>query len=233
MSKASYKIIKNQDRLFFHDGKRYVLIDTGFINPLTETYSISDDGMIGPFEVSRPPFDFLDRFINMTMDDGSKPRAVLNPLDGFNCLLEGDTITITDEDAECPEGKWFLEFTDPKLSVVEGSINGQKVRFFFDTGARMTTVGEAPHGSEPHRTYLEWLGQLMTHADLPVYDVTLEFPCGFRYQGEAALVTHDIYRTAARMMKIQAILGIDLFNHYDLFISARGSRRGLTLIERK
>ena len=63
--------------------------------------------------------------------------------------------------------------------------------------------------------------------------MTLEFADGFRYGGEGAVVTDPVYQMAARMMNFRAILGIDIFQQYDLFIAARGKRRGIAILEKR
>lgn len=233
MSKAVYEIVEKDDRLFFHDGEQYVLFDSGFVAPW-RPYSVSVGGKIGPFAASRQSAAFLTDFINLTMDDGEKVSAVFNPMDGFNCLLRGGTLTITDEEVEVPQCQHFLDFVNPSLPIVRGRIDGgEECSLFFDSGARMTMLGEAPRGAQPSRTYTEWMAMLHCRAELPVYPVTLEFADGFRYSGEGALVEAPQYRMAAQMMNIRAMLGIDIFKQYDLFIAAKGKRRGIAILEKE
>ena len=90
--KAIYDIIKKDDRIFFHDGEKYVLFDTGFVgNPFGKN-SIAVNGKIGDIAVNTAPKHFLESFINLKMDDGSSVDAVFNPMDGFNCLLRGEIL---------------------------------------------------------------------------------------------------------------------------------------------
>jgi len=234
MSKAVYEIVEKDDRLFFHDGEQYVLFDSGFVPPRQPRYSASESGKIGPFAASRLPAVFFEEFINLTMDDGGKVTAIFNPCDGYDCLLEGSTLIITDEEVEVPQCLHFLDFVNPSLPIVRGRIDGgEECNLLFDSGARMTMLGEAPRGAQPRRTYIEWMAMLRCRAELPVYPVTLEFADGFRYSGEGAVVTDPAYQTGARMMNFRAILGIDIFKQYDLFIAAKGKRRGIAILEKR
>ena len=83
----------------------------------------------------------------------------------------------------------------------------------------------------PVRTYREWMAMMHTWDDLKVYKLSLDFPNGFRYDGEGALVDDPFYRQMASCMGVRAMLGIDLFTHYDLAITAKG-RRALILYEK-
>ena len=229
MGKVSFEIVKHEDRLFFNDGEKYVLFDTGFISNPFGRNSASVNGKIGPFSVKTMPSVFFRQFINMEIN-GCAVTAVFNPMDGFDCLLAGNTLTISDEEITA-QGRYFLEFADDNLPILEGSLNGKSCRFFFDSGARMTMIGEPQ--SEKIRTYTEWMAMAQRHADLDVYKVRLEFPCGFKYDGEGALVTHTLYQQAAAFMNIRAMLGIDIFNEFDMAILVKGAKRGVVLIERK
>ena len=229
MSKVSYEIVKKDERLFFYDGKQYVLFDSGFTKGYGKN-SVSISGEIGPFTVGTMNNGFFSSFINMVMDDGKKVTAVLNPMDGYNCILKGNTITICDEETELPKHEYVFDFIDADLPLIEGSFNGKRCRFFFDSGARMTMFGERPAAAEKVRSYKEWMAMLGQYAELGVYKLTLEFPNGFKYEGEGALVEDHRYRAAAQMMNIDAMLGIDIFNHYDMAIITRGSRRGIYLM---
>lgn len=224
--KESYKIIKNDDRLFFSDGEKYVLFDSGFVNG-----SVSVNGKIGPFNAQTVAEKFMDSFINLKMPDGKNVTAVFNPMDGYNCLLQGDTIIITDEEMVLDNCKYFFPFIDKHLPLIEGSINGQNCRFFFDSGARMTMFGEKAHAVEKIKTYTEWLAMKHSFADLDVFKLNLTFPNGFEYQGEGALVTDRAYLMAAQMMNIKAMLGIDIFRHYDMAVFSKG-KRGIGLLEK-
>lgn len=58
MGKVSFEIVKHDDRLFFNDGEKYVLFDTGFISNPFGRNSASVNGKIGPFAVNTMPFLF-------------------------------------------------------------------------------------------------------------------------------------------------------------------------------
>ena len=232
MSSVNFEIVKCEDRIFFYDGEQYVLFDTGFIRTPNGKNSISASGKIGPFSVKAMPQGFISSFVNLRID-GKSISAVLNPMDGFNCKLEGNTLTVSDEPMEIDGHEYFFEFIDRNLPLVEGSINGQKCRLFFDSGARMTMFGERSLAAEgPVRTYREWMALKQQYADLEVFEMHLTFPNGFDYCGEGALVDDPCYKAATSMMNIRAMLGIDIFTHYDLIIIANGTKRGIALFKK-
>lgn len=234
MSKVTYQIVKNDDRIFFFDGSKYVLFDSGFMAQM-QNNSTAVDGKIGDFKVRTASEDFFHSFINLTMENGSKVTAIFNPMDGYNCLLKGDTLTISDENGDefAEDCCYFFPFADNFLPIIEGSINGEKCRFFFDSGARFTMFGEAKHCKEKVRSYTEWMALKRTYAELDVYKLALEFPNGLIYNGEGALVNDPTYQMAAMMMNIKAMLGIDIFNSYDMAIITKGSKKGIALLGKK
>ena len=230
--KAIYDIIKKDDRIFFNDGEKYVLLDTGFVgNPFGKN-SVSVNGKIGDIAVNTMPQAFFDSFINLKIN-GKTVDAVFNPMDGFNCWLQCGLLTICDEIAEYDSStEYFFEFADAKLPIINGSINGQNCRFFFDSGARMTMFGERSLASEKVRTYREWMALKRQYADLEVFELDLAFPNGFKFAGEGALVEDPTYTMAAKMMNIHAMLGIDIFDYYDLVIYTKGEKRGVALLKK-
>ena len=215
MSKVTYPIVKINDRIFFNADGTYVLLDTGFLSR-----SVSVNGKIGPFNVGMRSKVYLDSFINLTAPDGSNITAILSPMDGYNCRLTQDGITITDEEEAIPEHDYFLPFVGGLLPIVEGTMNGTSIRFLFDSGARMTMFGEEAlaGGKSMTGSYTEWLAMLHQNATLPVYDVELDFPCGLHYNGKGALVRKQEYHMDGQMMGIRAMLGIDIFNEHDVYI---------------
>jgi hypothetical protein len=228
MMSVNFEIIKSDDRIFFNDGKKYVLFDSGFFKGMGNN-SISADGMIGPFNVTKS--NFAENFINLTID-GKPVSAIFNPMDGFDCQLKGNTLTIWNHATTMPEHEYFFEFCAPSLPILEGCINGKKRRLFFDSGARMTMFGERAFAAEKIRTYTEYMAMNGTYEELEVYKLQLTFPNGFSYEGDGALVENPMYLTAARCMGIDAMLGIDIFNSYDLFIAAKGAKRGIALLKK-
>lgn len=246
MSKENYKIEKVDDLLVFHDGEKYILLDTGYIHNRFGKNSESVNGRIGPFKVGTRDRSFFDGVINISLNDGEKVSGIFNPMDGYNCLLEGDTLTIFDEEIDHGSDGIFFPFaevgSDSILSIlgeckfpfIEGSLNGTRMRFFFDTGARMTMFGEESLVSQPPiRTNHEWLAMLQVHEDLPVYNISLEFPNGFKYNGEGSLVKNPLYQLLAKTAGFRAILGIDILKCYDLLMTFNGERRGIELFEKK
>ena len=156
-------------------------------------------------------------------------------MSGYNCLLQGNTLVISDEKLDpAAEAVCFWEFADSYLPIINGRIGGRACRLFFDSGARMTMFGECELASSPEiRSYREWMAMLHKYSDLPVYKVELEFSDGFKYSGEGALVNEPAYLSAARNMNIRAMLGIDIFEKYDLYIETRVAKRGIYLLEKQ
>jgi len=222
MTKVTYPILKIDDRIVFNAEGTYTLLDSGF------PHSISVNGKIGPFCVGLENRLFFDSFINLTTPDGATVTAIMTPMGGYNCRLSKDSITITDEEEAIPEHDFFLPFLE-RLPIVEGTMNGTQIRFFFDTGARMTMFGETElTGGKPATgSYVEWLAMLRQKATLNVYDVTLDFPCGLHHDGKGALVQNRQYLMAGQMMGIHAMLGADMFDGYDVYISTVNSERGI------
>jgi hypothetical protein len=229
MSKACYQIVKKEDRVFFNDGDQYVLFDSGFMGAPLGKYSASVSGKIGPFKVKPLERNFFDSFINLKMDDGSGVTAVLNPMDGYNCVLRGSTILVSDEEIELGGCEYAFPFVDPYLPIVDGSINGRKVRLFFDSGARMTMLGDRSLASKKIGSYVEWMALKRTFAELDVFKLALDFPNGLHYEGKGALVEDPLYAAHGKLMGIAAMLGIDLFDHYDMTVIGKGTQRGFYL----
>lgn len=230
--KISYEIVKVDDRLFFNDGKQHILFDSGFIgNPFGKN-SVAVNGKIGDIAANAMPKNFFDSFINMQVN-GCDVTAVFNPMDGYNCLLKGNVLTISDEEMELEKGKYFFPFIANNLPLIEGCINGKKCKFFFDSGARMTMFGDrSDAASEKLRTYTEWMAAKFYYADLDVFKVSLGFPNGFEYEGEGALVTDADYLKQAQGMNIRAMLGIDIFKYYNMAIITRGAQCGIMLFDK-
>ena len=88
MSKVTYKLEKVDGRFYLNVGAKYSLVDTGYGR------SVSVDGKIGPFTVIRRDKEKLHAFNPTFMPDGQKIGAILWPLDGFSCLMKGDSVTI-------------------------------------------------------------------------------------------------------------------------------------------
>ena len=228
--KAVYEIIKKDDRIFFNDGEKYVLFDTGFVGNPYGKNSVSVNGKIGDIAANTMPKNFFESFINLKMDDGSSVNGVFNPMDGFNCWLKCGLLTICDQEEECDSSfEYFFDFADAALPIIEGNINGNNCRLFFDSGARMTMFGEPSLASEKIRTYREWMALKRQYAELDVFKLDLSFPNGFNFTGEGALVTDPAYTMAANMMKISGMLGIDIFNFYDMAIFFKCGKRGIGL----
>ena len=229
MSKVTYPIFKVADRIVFKAEENYVLFDTGF------PHSVAVNGKIGPFGVYPYPEAFFDSFINLTMPDGLKVKAILSPMNVYNCHLTPDGITITDEKEAIPEHDYFLPFVERTYPIVEGTMNGTPTRFYFDSGARMTMFGESElAGGKPSiGSYVEWMAMLRQNATLPIYGIALDFPCGLHYEGKGALVKQKEYIMAGRQMRIRAMLGIDVFNKYDLYISTLNLQCGIALKKRQ
>ena len=233
MSKVTYEIIEKDDRLYFYDGKQYVLFDSGFTPP-SPRWSASVSGTIGPFAVNRQFQAFFSKFIDVRMENGEAVGGVFNCMDGYDCLLEGNTLTVSDEGMDCPEYEYFFDFVHPMLPLLEGELNGRRGLFFFDSGARMTMIMDrAAAAAEPIRSYREWMGALHVYEELSVFPAHLAFPNGFSRGTEGALVTDPFYTELAASANVKAMLGIDIFKDYDLFFALGTKRRGIALLKKK
>ena len=97
----------------------------------------------------------------------------------------------------------------------------------------MTMFGEEALAEEKIRTYREWMAMIHGYAELSVYKVSMEFPNGFKYEGEGALVTHPRYRMMGVLMNIRGMLGIDIFKHFNILLTAKGRKRGIELFAKE
>ncbi|MBR2871870.1 MAG: hypothetical protein IKB99_00105 [Lentisphaeria bacterium] len=231
MSRIFCEPVKKDDRIFFKDDSKYILFDTGFFGS-PGCNSAASDGTIGPFKVNSMPQHFFDGFINMKMDDGEKVSAVFNPMDGYNCLLAPNTLMISDEDEEILDYKYFFPFIDPFLPIIRGKLNGEEGRIFFDSGARHTMFTEPRFATEKVGCYTEWMAMKHTYSELDTYKVVFENSDNtLKYEGTGAFVDDISYRMMSRQMNIMAMMGIDIFKRYQLFIVAKGQKRGLYLLD--
>lgn len=228
MSQVTYNLEKVDGRCYFNDGTKYVLIDTGYGR------SVADKGMIGPFKVNNCDIKQLQSFNPTIMHDGRKIGAILYPLDGFSCLLKGDTVTIDDNAIEFPEHEWFLPFVDSS-PLLECNVDGKKKLLYFDSGMRLPVLDDDAlvEGKEKLGVITEWIGIVQGLAEAPYYHATFDFPCGFHFDGH---MEHDyLHAYISRLFGytgVKGYLGIEFFNEYDLFISAIKGKRGLAIIKR-
>ena len=229
MSKATYTLEKVDGRFYFNDGAKYALIDTGYGR------SVSIDGKIGPFAVGHCDERQLRSFNPTIMPDGQKVGAILCPLDGFSCLMKGDSVTIDDDARELPEHEWFLPFAMQGQPWLECKVDGKTKLLFFDSGMRLPALDDDSlvKGKEKLGENLEWIAPLRGLAEVPYYKATFEFPCGFRFDGH---LEHDrLHAYIGNILAgtpLQGFLGIEFFNQFDLFISAMNRKSGLAVILR-
>ena len=228
MSRVTYNIEKVDGRCYFNDGTKYVLIDTGYGR------SVADRGMIGPFNVNNCDIKQLQSFNPTIMHDGQKIGAILYPLDGFSCLLKGDTVTIDDNAIELPEHEWFLPFIGGS-PLLECNVDGKKKLLYFDSGMRLPVLDDDSlvEGKEKLGVITEWIAIVQGLAEAPYYHATFDFPCGFHFDGH---MEHDYLHAYISHLfgnpRVNGCLGIEFFNEYDLFISAIKGKSGLAIIKR-
>lgn len=119
--------------------------------------------------------------------------------------------------------------------MLKGEIGGRSGSLFFDSGARMTMFFDRAiaAAAEPTRSYREWEAMLHKYEELQVFPLELAFDNGFCRSCEGALVTDARYAEIARAANIQAMLGIDIFEQYDLFFAVKAERRGIALLEKE
>ncbi len=226
--KATFKMEKVDGRYYFNDGKKYSLIDTGY------GVTVSTDGTIGPFAVSKINPDRLHSFNPTVMPDGSNVEGALCPQTGYSCLLKDGTVTIDDEATELPEHNWFLPY-DPVEPFVECKVDGKSKRLLFDSGMRLAVLDDQSliEGKQKLGEIKERIGWKYMSAMAPVYEATFDFPCGLRFDG------HFEYDYSQQLLKEifgenhdKGFIGIEFFDKFDVFISAVKGKRGIALIER-
>jgi hypothetical protein len=238
MAKATYRIQKVDGRHYFHDGKKYVLIDTGY----GRTGSI--DGTIGEFKVGLEHKEMLHRFNPTPMPDGSLVGAMLCPQTGYSCLLKNGLVEIDDDARELPKHDWFIPYDErymlngrPFKPVVACNVDGIRKTMFFDTGMRMPVIDDESiiSGKKKVGETMERIGWLYTSVMAPVYNATFEFPCGLKLDGRCEYdYSHSLMKDIFGDNDSKGFFGTeDLFGKYDVFISAIKGRHGIAIINRK
>lgn len=236
MAQATYRLSKVDGRYYFHDGKKYVLIDTGYGR------TVSTDGTIGGFRVGVEDRQFLHRFNPTIMPDGSMVEAMLCPQTGYSCLLKNeDAVTIDDDARTLPPHDWFIPYVSnpwsamPTQPFIECKVEGKEKRLFFDSGMRLAVLDDKSlvEGKRKLGEIRERIGWKFMSAMAPYYETTFEFPCGFRFDG------HFEYDYSQRLLKDlfgkdhdNGFIGIEFFQQYDIFISAIDGKKGIAIIRR-
>ena len=238
MAKATYRLEKVDGRRYFHDGRKYVLIDTGFGT------TVSTDGTIGQWKVEVWNRERLHTFNPTKMPDGSNSEAMLCPQTGYSCLLREDSVTIDDDARELPPHDWFIPYDKeyilngyPFKTVVECKVDGKPKKMFFDTGMRLAVLDDDSllEGKEKVGEIEERIGWLYLSATAPVFKATFEFPCGLKFDGHfehdySKSLMKDIFGSANADGK--GFFGIELLDRYDLFVSAINGKPGIAVIKR-
>ena len=224
MTKITYKLDKVDGRCYFNDGAKWILIDTGY------TRTVSYDGKIGPFSVGTETLEEMRSFNPTFMHDGQKIGGFLRPLDGYSCLLKGDSVTIDDNAKELPEHAWFIPFIIPGSAMLECKVDGKHKTLYFDSGMRLPVLSDNSlvKGKEKLGVIVEWIAPMSGLAEAPYYTAAFDFQCGFHFDGH---FEHD-YLDAVAQWTGDGFLGIEFFNQYDLFISAIPGKSGLAIIKR-
>lgn len=237
MAKATYRLEKVDGRHYFNDGRKYVLIDTGF------GQTVSADGTIGIFNVGMGDREWLHRFNPTVMPDGSFSDGMLCPQTGYSCLMTGgDTVEICDDATELPPHDWFIPYDQrymlngrPLKPVITGKVDGIEKTMFFDSGMRMPVMDDDSLivGKQKLGDINERIGWKFLTVPAPYYGATFEFPCGFKFEG------HFEYDYSRSLMKDifgdddnKGFFGIELFDQYDLFISAIRGKHGIAVLKR-
>jgi hypothetical protein len=236
--KQTFKMEKVDGRYYFHDGKKYSLIDTGLKSVA------SADGTIGDFKVDMLDAAWYKRFNPTVMPDGSNVAGTLCPTMGYSCLMRGDgTVTIDNGATELPEHDWFLPYVrnnaNPFATYIECAIDGKKKLLLFDSGMRMAVSDDKSliEGKQKLGEINERIGWMYLSATAPYYEATFEFPCGFKFDG------HIEYDYSGFLVKKffgeerddhdKGFLGIEFFDKYDVFLSGIEGKKGMALIKRK
>ncbi len=239
MAKATYRLEKVDGRYYFHDGKKYTLIDTGYGT------TVSTDGTIGIFNVHPANAKKLHHFNPTIMPDGSLVGAALCPQTGYSCLLTGgDTVTIDDDARELPPHDWFIPYDErfmlngyPLKPVIKGKVDGIEKTMFFDTGMRMPVLDDESllSGKQKVGEIVERIGWLYMSATAPVYEARFEFQGGLGIDGQFEYdYSHSLMKDIFGDNDNKGFCGIGLFfDQYDLFISAIKGKHGIAVIKRK
>lgn len=224
MTKVTYKLEKVDGRYYFNDGTKYVLIDTGYGR------TVSADGKIGPYSVGIETAIEMQSFNPTFVHDGQRVGGFLCPLNGYSCLLKGDSVTIDDNAQEMPEHEWFIPFVPGHAPLVQCKVDGKHQVLFFDSGMRLPVLNDNSlvNGKEKLGDIAEWIGPLHGLAEAPFYSATFDFPCGFHFDGH---FEYDRLNAVARW-QANGFFGIELFTQYDLFISAIPGKEGIAIIKR-
>lgn len=224
MTKVTYKLEKVDGRYYFNDGEKYVLVDTGYGR------TVSYNGKIGPYRVGTQDLGGMRSFNPTFMRDGTQIGGFLCPLNGYSCLLKGDTVTIDDNAQELPEHEWFIPFVPGRGPHVLCKVDGKQKDLFFDSGMRLPVLGDHSlvKGKEKLGDITEWIGPLHGLAEAPFYAASFDFPCGFHFDGHFEFDSLN----AVASWQDDGFLGIEFFTQYDLFISAIPGKEGIAIIKR-
>ena len=227
MTKITYKTEIVDGRCYFNDGDKYVLVDTGYGK------TVAIDGHIGEFKALKCDKDGLQSFNPTLMPNGKKIGGIICPMNGYNAMIRKDTVTIDDESTELPACEWFIPFESPFASIIHCKVEGSDKILFFDSGMKYAVIDDNSLiiGKDKKESILEWIGMEKALAEVPYYNGTLEFPCGFRHEG---VIEHDcIHFYVSQWKGIQGFLGLlCFFDQFDVYISTVGKKRGLALVAR-
>lgn len=228
MSRISYRTEIVDGRCYFNDGRKHVLVDTGY------GMTVSTDGTIGDFNVMKCDEERLHSFNPILMNDGSKIGGILCPLNGYNVMMTRKYVTIDDESTELPWHEWFIPFESEYVPLVICKVDGIDKRLFFDTGMRMPVldddnliIGKTMIGKQ-----LEWIGIMKCLFEAPLYNATLTFPCGYTMCSQ---MEHDyLHKCVKRFshLNIDGFLGLQFLNQFDVYISMVGEKKGIALVSR-
>ena len=232
--KQTFKMEKVDGRYYFHDGKKYSLIDTG----LKSVASV--DGTIGNFKVSQMNADDYHKFNPTIMPDGSNVGGTVCPTMGYSCLMRGDgTVTIDNGATELPEHDWFIPYLTAYSTMVECTVDGKKKTVIFDSGMRMAVFDDKSliEGKQKLGEIKERIGWMYRSAMAPYYEATFEFPCGFKFDGHieydySGFLVKEFFREE-RDDHDKGFLGIEFFDKCDVFLSGIKGKKGIALIKRK
>ncbi len=226
MTQVTFKLKKVDDRYYFNDGEKYVLIDTGYGR------TVSYNGKIGPYHVDTQDTEEMWRFNPTFMHDGTQIGGFLCPLNGYSCLLKGDSVTIDDNAQELPEHEWFIPFVPGRAPHVQCKVDGKQKELFFDSGMRLPVLcdNSLVKGKKKLGNITEWIAPLPFRglAEAPFYTASFDFTCGFHFDGH---FEYDALNFVAKWQG-DGFLGIEFFTQYDLFISAIPGKGGIAVIKR-
>ena len=228
MSRMTYKTEIVDGRCYFNDGRKHVLVDTGYGR------TVSIDGTIGDYKVSLCDKEDLQSFNPTIMNNGEKIGGILCPMNGYNAFITDKYVTIDNEYSEIPKCEWFIPFDNPFAPIVRCKVDGIDKALFFDSGMRLPALDDDNLivGKNVLGKQLEWIGIMEGLFETPFYNATFTFPCGYTMNSK---MEHDFlhkYVSRFRHFGVEGFLGLQFLEQFDVKILTVGKKAGIALVSK-